>query len=140
MARHSRKVIVYNREMQQIDEFESAEAAAKGIGIEPISVRNACRRGNISRYPSDKYGGRYYLGYGEATTQNVHEIDIIQSQRFVEAHNDIAERECLGCGVMFVSNGPWNRRCKSCLNREQFGESYFDRSYKINTGRYVYME
>lgn len=140
MARHSRKVIVYNRDMQKIDEYESSEEAAKGIGIEPISVRNACRRGNISRYPSDKYGGRYYLGYGDMATQYTAEVDIIQSRRFVEAHNDIAERECLGCGVKFISNGPWNRRCRTCLGKEQFGEVHIDRKHKVTTGRYQYME
>lgn len=140
MARHSRKVVVYDRDMQKIDEYESAEAAAKGIGVEPISIRNACRRGNISRYPSNKYGGRYYLAYGEAVTQYVAEVDVIQSQRFIESYNDIAERLCLGCGIMFISTGPWHRRCKSCRGREDNDVRYYDRTHRISTGRHVYME
>lgn len=140
MARHSRKVIVYNREMQVVDEFKSSEDAAKALGICPVSARNMCRRGNKSRYPLEKYGGRYYLGYGKQETQYTAEVDIIQSKRFIAAHNRIGERECLLCGVAFQSNGPWNRRCRTCLGKEQFGEVHIDRKHKVTTGRYHYME
>lgn len=141
MGRHSRKVLVYNAVMQQIDEFESAEAAAISLGLEPVSVRYACKKGAISRYPAKKYGCKYSLRYGKQETQHITEVDAIESKRFIEAHNKFSERECLKCGVVFLSEGPWNRKCLSCKSAEaDSAYQYADITFKVKTGKYQYFE
>jgi len=43
-----------------------------------------------------------------ATDEDVHEAMIERAR---------ARRLCLSCGKVFVSEGPWNRRCPACVRK-----------------------
>lgn len=64
-----------------------------------------------------------------------------RGEHVTEAHNKFSERECLKCGVVFLSECPWNRKCLSCKSAEaDSAYQYADRTYKVKTGKYQYFE
>lgn len=54
MGRHSRKVLVYNAVMQQIDEFESAEASSNRVGLRTYICALCLQEGHYKSLPCKK--------------------------------------------------------------------------------------